>query len=244
MNFRTKQAIIKLNKDFYTKNSKDFDKNRKGRSWVGVRKCLDFVNIPNQKILVLDIACGNGRFVFPLSSVFNPININYVGVDTNKLLLKSAKNLCEGIGIKSYKLINKSVFSKNLILPKADLVVAFGITHHIPSDKYRINWLSNLTNFVQKDGYLVLSFWDTQKDNAVCEIPRLSIYKKNLQDGDMFFSWGDSNVYRYYHKYSKKELLLICNKICDQGFKLVKSFNVKEFNKNTNKYYIFKNKMC
>lgn len=243
MNFRTKEAIIKLNTDFYVSNSREFHQNRQGRNWGGVEDCFKYITLQKHAISVLDIACGNARFAGLVSDKFKTSTINYVGVDNNKELIKQSKELVSSLNFEKYRFIEKSVFSKELILPKADLVVALGITHHIPDSKFRKNWLVHLTSFVEKQGYLLLSFWDTDKENTLTELPQLGIYKKDLQEGDMFFSWGKSNVYRYYHKYSEKELSLITNLILDQGFELIKVFSKKEFNKNTNKYYIYKNKL-
>lgn len=243
MNFRTKEAIIKLNTDFYINNSKEFNENRKGRNWGGAKQCLEYIKFDNSTLSVIDIACGNGRFATLLCEKFKQKDINYIGVDNNKVLLEQANNLAKSLNLKEFDFTEKSVFTNNFKLPKADLVVAFGITHHIPDSKFRKHWLVNLTSFVEKEGYLVLSFWDTKKENTIKELPELGIYKKNLQEGDMFFSWGKSKVYRYYHKYSEQELSIITNLILDQGFELIKTFSKKEFSKNTNKYYIFKNKL-
>ena len=61
--------IIRVNKEFYDKVGPDFDKTRKS-AWKGWGRVAEIIegefgetNSLERPISVLDVACGNGRFI-------------------------------------------------------------------------------------------------------------------------------------------------------------------------------------
>lgn len=205
---RIKQ-IINLNKKFYQQVGKDFSKKRQ-YPWKGWNRVIK--NISNIES-VLDLGCGNGRFYEFISKEYP--NVEYVGVDTNNDLLNEAR--------KKYgkeKFFNIDIFTNlKKIDNKYDLVVAFGVTHHIPSEDFRKRWFLELVELVDSGGFLILSFWEFEEG-----------------PGDYLVSWDNKkDTKRFCHQYSKEEIKDIIKRYEKVNLKLLDRFK----DDNTNEYLVF-----
>jgi SAM-dependent methyltransferase len=221
MNSQIKQ-ILKLNKKFYHSVSKDFSNTRRS-DWRGWYRALDtFQNYGgngNLNIKILDLGCGNGRLLTLLESKFK--RFTYTGYDTNNDLLSDAKVAHKEIGKNKMLFVKKDVISNlSKIRAKYDLVCCFGLTHHIPDQKFRLSWFSSLAGIVSKGGILICTFWDFER-----------------RSGDYLVDWDNKNIARYCHKYSKKELGEIVKIFTKKGFTLIDKYSAD----NSNTYMIFGN---
>ncbi|MFH1648701.1 MAG: class I SAM-dependent methyltransferase [Patescibacteria group bacterium] len=205
---RIKQ-IINLNKKFYQQIGKDFSGKRQypWKGWARIIK--NFSDIKS----VLDLGCGNGRFYQFISKKYP--NIEYMGIDTNNDLLDEAR---EKYG--NEKFLNLDIFSDfKEIKDRYDLVVGFGVTHHIPDENLRNKWFLELVNFINPDGFLVLSFWEFEKE-----------------PGDYLVSWDNrKDTKRFCHQYSKSEIKEIIKEYKKANLKLLDQFK----DDNTNEYLVF-----
>ena len=154
MNKKTIAQLNQLNRDFYHRIAADFSDSR-NYSWQGWQKILPF--LPKKKIKVLDIACGNARLADFLSE--KKVDFEYLGLDNSAALLNLAR--------KDLKLINFDLVANYLengtiswpVKSKFDLVVAFGLSHHLASEKLRQAFINSLTELLTKDGLVVISNW-------------------------------------------------------------------------------------
>lgn len=205
---RIKQ-IIDLNKNFYQQVGKDFSKKRQ-YPWKGWERAVE--NIPSIES-VLDLGCGNGRFYEFISKKYP--STEYVGLDTNNDLLSEA-----GKKHGDEKFLNLDIFSGlKQIKGRYDLVVAFGVTHHIPDENFRKNWFLQLTEYINRGGFLILSFWEFEKE-----------------PGDYLVGWDNNeNSKRFCHQHSEEELKGIVKNYKDKKLKLIDRFK----DDNINEYLVF-----
>src|SRR5690606_16413724 len=147
------------------------------------------------------------------------VHFSYLGIDNNDFLLSKVPKQGRTLKIDVLKDISG-------INEKYNLVVAFGITHHIPGSKFRIDWFKNAAKLVEINGLLIFTIWKlkskTKTKKLITEVSGLE--KKELEEGDYFNNWNNKNIYRYFHTYSKKELNEINNVLNKSGLKLVDKF--------------------
>lgn len=201
MNSKTFNEIIQLNKDFYKKIGPEFSRTRQHpwENWKEVLKAVNKHFIGRKSIKVLDLACGNGRFYKFFKANYKDGDFKYLGLDTDDFLLSECKT--------NFKDKN-TVFKKHDVIldidkikGKFDLVTAFGITHHIPSKKYREYWFKCVENLTDEEGMIVISFWDflESKKSKITKYP-------GGEEGDYLMSWGNTNAKRYAHYFGEGDM--------------------------------------
>ena len=218
MNAITVEKLKKVNKDFYDTISTEFDSSRQ-YFWDGWEVLLEsFSKIKNSNSL-LDLGCGNGRFYqFWKEKVGE---VNYVGIDNNGALLEKAqKNFPEA------KFENKDILNSPQLNKKFDLIVAFGVIHHIPSNDSRVRFLQYCKQNLNTEGFICISMWkfmdDDHEKSKIVAIEDINLNNLDLEDSDFFLSWKKGKTaYRYCHYVSEEEKN---NLIKDSGLKLVGNF--------------------
>lgn len=213
------QGIIEinnLNTEFYQRHNESFDKSR-FMEWEGFLDALKYLS-KNSKIL--DLGCGNGRFLEFLTRNNAEFN-SYLGVDNSKEFIEKNK----------LKFINYNFEQKDIVIEdftefgKYDLITIFGVTHHIPYEEYRKEWFKKISNHISKGGYLIVSFWnfDPQKSDKKFS-PKTYKPEKN----DYFLGWKNNfENHRFCHLFSEKELSEIVSNLeeCELVEKFVKDQN-------------------
>lgn len=230
------KRILSLDHDFYQQYAESFSRSRgiALKGWFKVKEIIE--NDPDlgkkQNLTVVDLGAGNCRFYSFLVKNLKQ-KIEYTGIDENDKLIEISKESYGGN--KGFK-IRKTDVIQNLssISEKGDIVCAFGLTHHIPSDDLRDVWFSNLHRLVNPKGLLILTFWNTKKTPIKTEPIK-------TEAGDKFLGWqGKQDYPRYVHVYSEPELSIIIKKMEKDGLVHVSGF-IEDQNKNSsNKYLIFK----
>jgi len=240
MNSKTINEIINLDTKFYKSVSVEFSRTRH-IPWPGWNQLLPYLKEKGKCASILDLGCGNGRFLKYICQVLPSDDMSYLGIDNNEKLINiSIKNFSN---IKKFKLVNSNIITdvKN-IKGKYTIVVAFGITHHIPSLKQRKLWFKHISTLIENSGYFIFTKWNIDKDirsiKLKKEIPSISI--KDLEIGDYFYNWKNKNIYRYVHIYSKKETNEIFKILKKSNMILIKSFDSDGKTSVLNTYYIFK----
>jgi tRNA (uracil-5-)-methyltransferase TRM9 len=228
----TIKKVINQTDEFYKKHAEEFSKTRQD-PWSGWEKCLGYIrkNISKDKVSVLDVACGNGRFYKYLTRTPSP-QFDYLGLDNNDYLLVEA--------VLKYQLAefkNVDVFFGLGVLDKSfDVVSVFGLTHHIPGNQFRVTWLKSLIGLINPGGLLMISFWNLAEDDRFAKAE----LAEDLEENDYYYGWGDSEDKRYVHIYPEEELNIIELMFEQNNLKLVDSFYSDGKNKKLNKYLIFK----
>lgn len=209
--------VIELNKTFYKKVGASFSETRQ-YPWKGWNHLLRYIAKYQHPISILDLGCGNGRFYKFLIEHVSEADINYLGIDANTTLLRQAKK----VGGKYKKL--DVLKNPNNLKDHYNLVVAFGLTHHIPIRKGWESWFEKIAQCVAPTGYLILTFWNFSE-----------------QPGDFILGWkNQQKVCRYCHKYSLKEFELIKEVLAKRELRLINTFNCDGKTGQENFYMVFK----
>lgn len=214
MNPETVHLLNQLNQEFYQTVASSFDETR-AAPWAGWFKLLPFikdVSLNRPLLRVLDLGCGNGRFGAFLADQLD-CPIAYTGVDSNPLLLKRAEEL---LGSKrlAYRLEAADLLGTYAPAEQFEIIVLFGMMHHIPSFERRRKLLEDALGWLAADGLLVVTFWaffeqERLRQHIVDwnapEVP--DIYRHlDLEEGDFLLDWRrDVRALRYCHYVNEDE---------------------------------------
>lgn len=189
MNDETIETLIALNRRFYEQVAASFVDKRQ-RPWRGWRRLLPLVS-PGARML--DVACGHGRFVAFLEAERPDPGREVVGVDTSPALLAEAR-----ARFPSMRLVERDVLRGPLDdLGAFDLVVCFGLLHHVPSAALRRRFVQRLAERVAPGGALVFALWRVDPTGDKRRPPLEGL---DLEPGDLFLGWGPHpDAVRYCH---------------------------------------------
>lgn len=198
--------------DLYSEHAKKFSDTRQ-YPWKGWKELIEKHELQFSNCHILDLGCGNGRFLKFL--IENNIQIkNYLGVDNSQILLNIAKKYdAETFANFDFKKLdlNQSNWG-NQISPlfneNFNLVVAFGIMHHINPFEQRKNFLKQSLELLTENGLLIVTYW---------QFGKLERYKDKMQragqnkgtkycEHDYVMGFGDSQNSRFCHYCSEEEV--------------------------------------
>jgi SAM-dependent methyltransferase len=266
---KTIKKLNQLNQDFYQTVAEDFNDSRQ-YFWQGWQKITQYLekNLKNKKkIQVLDVGCGNARFAQFLKQ--EKINFDYFGLDNSSKLLTIAQQTLDQNQING-QLINLDLIHNYLKNQKINwpfnrqfnLIVAFGLTHHLPSLELRLNFFQSLNKILKKDGVLIVSNWQFAKDkrfaknilnwqkiknNSKINIAnkiKLQYLLNNFEKNDFLMDWRkkDKNS-------SKKEFIRYChfldeknakNIFSKSNFQVTDQFLADGKSQTLNQYFVLK----
>ncbi|MFW5691776.1 MAG: class I SAM-dependent methyltransferase [Chloroflexota bacterium] len=158
MDEETARYLNTINQRFYETVADDFDATRQ-QAWPGWLQLLPHIKrIPHKAPLrVLDVGCGNARFALFLADQLGVV-LAYHGVDSNDALLATARSMLGAAGIDA-RLQQQDVIFEPLPPGQYDLVVAFGLLHHVPGMARRRKFVRSLAAHVAEGGLLGFTCW-------------------------------------------------------------------------------------
>jgi len=211
----TRRRLRELNRDFYARVADEFDASR-SHPWPGWERLLgEFVAEPSsQPLRVLDLGCGNGRFGAWLAACAQR-PVEYLGVDENPTLLAAAGAACAPLAASALSRLDLLEDERGRTIPRGpfDLVVLFGLLHHVPGFEARAQLLRSALERLSPCGRLAVSLWRfadherfrrrTLEDDAVRKI---GIDPTDLERGDALLRFGQkSAAVRYCHHFDTVE---------------------------------------
>ncbi len=241
----TIKKLNQLNKNFYQKTAEEFSRSR-SYFWSGWKKLLPYLNIltaRKKEINVLDVGCGNGRFGLFLDENSPGAEINYLGIDFSQKLLAEAKKDLRSTKI-NYNLVEKDILQKlNLKSKKFDLIVCFGLIHHLASFKLRQEKLMELADYLNTGGLLVVTFWQfgnkPRFEEKTVRPDKVGLDSSRLEENDYILGWKQKEkIYRYCHYVDYREAEKL---IKDLKLNLVDKYLADGKTNNLNLYLILKN---
>ncbi|MBL7156324.1 MAG: class I SAM-dependent methyltransferase [Candidatus Pacebacteria bacterium] len=241
MNEKYAKYLLNKTQSDYNRIAEHFSKTRTS-IWKELEYFLQFVSGGES---VLDLGCGNGR----LLNLFKDKNIIYVGIDNSEKLIKIAEKNQKATTAppnhpfkgKDYitKIKNqneKSKFKKTkfiigngLDLPFEnncfDKIFSIAVLHHIPSPKFRLEFLKQAKRVLKPNGLLILTVWNLYHKKYLKYHLKYFFLKltgkSKLDFKDIFYPWKNQKsevlTQRYIHCFTKIELKNLAEKA---GFKV------------------------
>jgi tRNA (uracil-5-)-methyltransferase TRM9 len=215
VNSETVQALNRINRRFYAEIADEFSATRRDPwpGWSRAVACLRGGFEPR----VLDLGCGNGRFATFLESEWGS-SYSYLGLDSSAALLDHARSAHIG---KPHIEFDQSDFlpdSRDIDLPDGpfDLIVLFGVLHHVPSFESRRRLVTESVGRLSAGGILVVAAWQftslSRFRSRIVPWERYNEGARNpidpgeLEPGDFLLCWADSSIPRYCHFVDSDEL--------------------------------------
>lgn len=224
MDQATVQRLNELNTAFYLKFGESFDVSR-SQPWEGWTQLMPYLQplLNIDSIKILDLGCGNGRFFSFLSDVLHKQNsstrIIYHGTDANSFLLSEAEKKLQSVEHKLFQHdlvtdLTSGTFTQKFSGETYDLVVAFGVLHHIPSAQMRTHFLNELHTLAASGGRVSISLWQfaqfMTEQTKQCQPESAHIQKSELEPGDYLLGWHSQlDTPRYCHSFETTEAMAL-----------------------------------
>lgn len=110
---------------------------------------------------VLDIGCGNGRFVEFFDKKYSDADIEYVGIDTSKEMIDEAKKMHSE---RDFLVGNMSEETSYHFEKKSfDAIVAIASFHHLQDENTRLKTLEIWKQLLKKNGKIYMTNWNLQE---------------------------------------------------------------------------------
>lgn len=174
--------------------------------------------------------------VFFLANHFSS-EIRYHGIDSDTTLLHYADENLRQL-LPSYTLTELDIIEKPFPSGKYNLVVAFGLLHHIPSRQNRLMFMQRLAEKVIEGGFLVFACWRFMDVENFRK--RIVAWPEHLarEEGDYLLDWrhGQSAI-RYCHYVDDTEHAAL---VQATGFTEVERYKADGRNNALNQYSILR----
>lgn len=187
-----------MSANFYRSHADSWDGSRQQAhdSWQRI-----FAHVAPPPISILDLGCGNARLAGFLQKHVPTIN-RYVGVDTEPAFLELARTRYPEADFKLAAVEHFLTTTQE----KFDLIVAFGLFHHLPGEDFRSYVLNAIKSVLSDSGTAVISFWQP-KDLKNFDIKTKNDAIEGLEENDFLLGWsGDFSTLRYCHHFEKSEI--------------------------------------
>ena len=218
---------------------------------------------------IRDIGCGNKRFMrfvqeklpkqFEAMSIIPPADalfMNFENIDSCiELMLavscSSDVNENQDTSVRQ-DIIESLINGVPIGRPdefKAHLSCSFGVFHHIPTMELRKKFLYEIAQGCEKNGVIAISLWQFMNDERLARkamdftfraAQMLDIAPENLDQGDYFLGWKDSDTaVRYCHHFSHEDINELSDYAKSIGLDIIGSFEADGKSGRLNRYLIF-----
>jgi tRNA (uracil-5-)-methyltransferase TRM9 len=214
--------------------------NSRAYPWKGWEKVSKLIKAEfNEPISMLDLGCGNGRFLDFLLSEKIDVE-NYLGIDNSPELLKIADNRfnqeyvdflhadLEHDWISDIRTHQDSLGNKEL---KYDFISIFGVMHHIETHAKRVELLLNAKSLLKPNGVIFVTYWQFGK------YERFLNKAESLGSNDYNLPFNDIEAARFCHFTDEKEAVTLEK---ESGVHLTESFYSDGSDSQLNLYRFYK----
>ena len=250
MDENTIKKLNRINLDFYNTTAKNFDDARQyfWQGWDSLIKYFEYFN----QLELLDLGCGNTRFFQFIKNHLPDKNINYLGLDSNHELLTFAQENFDSMveekkgnfELNETDIVTSLVEKKDFLMEKNfQVIVSFGVFHHIPSYDLRLQLLEFMKSKITDDGLIIISLWQFMeferfRKKIVNDSQIENVNLKNLEINDFILDWKKGKeANRYCHFVDEAEQ----NKLIQQSnLELIETFRADGKEGNVNIYLVLK----
>jgi SAM-dependent methyltransferase len=156
MDAATINRLNQINQEFYRVTADEFDQTR-GEAWPGWARLLPYIHT---SLSCLDVGCGNGRFgLFLYRNFGTGGDVTYHGMDSSAALLEHAHEALQSLPGLNVTLQMRDIVENPPETGEYDLVVLFGVMHHIPGYAERQTFIKKLAARVKAGGLLAFACW-------------------------------------------------------------------------------------
>ncbi|MBM3124648.1 MAG: class I SAM-dependent methyltransferase [Chloroflexi bacterium] len=212
MNPATAAKLLAINRDFYDRLGESFSTTRQ-RLQPGVMKIMKTLRGSES---VLDLGCGNGKFLLTLS--ISGHRGPLLGVDYSLSLLGEAQGRSHNTSMefREMDLTRLSDHLEEFVSPVSpaggwDVITLFAVLHHIPSSGLRRSMLQAIRRLIKEDGRVILSNWQFLHSarllSRIQPWERAGLSDSEVDEGDYLLDWRSGGKgLRYVHHFSAEEL--------------------------------------
>lgn len=234
MNQNTIEQLNAINRAFYQTTAKAFDATR-GRAWAGWEQLAPYLSAP---LSALDVGCGNGRFGLFLRETLQGA-ITYHGMDNNAALLNFAREALAAQADISATFDMRDIIQEPPATGTYDLVVLFGVMHHVPGAERRKALMQTLAERTTTEGLLVVACWRFYEyerfQKRLVDFPAGLDVEKN----DFLLDWRrGERALRYCHYVDDAEQTEL---IAASGLQLLTTYRADGADGRMNSYIVLKN---
>lgn len=235
MDDATTGALNALNQAFYRTVGDAFDATR-GAPWPGWKRLLP--HLPTvDPLAVLDIGCGNGRFAAFLARQLSQ-QIQYTGIDSDDGLLNHARAHLTDVPSLLASLAQLDFITDGLPPVMADVVVLFGILHHVPGRERRLELVHQAASRVTRGGLLAFACWRFAEYDRF--IQRAVPFPEGwaTEPADYLLDWREgTRALRYCHYIDDAET---DDLVAASGLALVEAYRADGFSRAVNAYRLLR----
>jgi tRNA (uracil-5-)-methyltransferase TRM9 len=240
MDPKTCKLLADLNRAFYSAFAGEFARTR--RSWPpGFDLILPYVP-PGAN--VLDLGCGNGRFLAFLAA--REWHGRYLGVDNDPHLLSLAREVahhCSGIesAFLQVDLTDDLAWRTSLAGSPPVRIICLAVLHHIPGRGNRARLLAGCAALLPPSGLLILSTWQflgaQRLRDRILPWATVGLRPEDVEAGDYLLAWGEGAAgHRYCAAIDEAELGALA---AEAGLARVDTFRADGKEGNLNLYGVF-----
>lgn len=252
MDLESTRALRNLNLDFYEKAAESFSRTRRA-PWAGWYRAWAAVAPTGTTPRVLDLGCGNGRFLGFLDQAAGPRlgqSWDYVGLDSSSGLLEQARLRSFHYGQVHW--VNgdllETPLDERVSRRPFDAILLLAVLHHIPGAERRMRLVRESASRLSLGGCLVVSLWRFAESERgrkavrswsdVNESAGLEIDPSRLEVGDHALGWGPvPGSYRYCHHFSELEVRQLAE---GSGLELIDEYRADGESDEANHYLVLR----
>ena len=239
MDPKTCALLADLNRDFYAAYAGDFARTR--RAWPpGFDLILSHLP-PGTN--VLDLGCGNGRFLAFLAA--RNWRGSYLGVDNDPHLLSLAQDAAHRPSAIEAAFLQADLLSPacwaSLSGRQPDRLVCLAVLHHIPGRSNRSRFVARCAALLPAGGRLILSTWQflsvERLRSRILPWASVGLSSEDVEPGDHLVAWGAGAVgHRYCASIDEPELRALA---AEADLERVDTFRADGKEGNLNLYGVF-----
>jgi SAM-dependent methyltransferase len=190
-------ALAELNREFYAGFAGDFAQTRRG--WLpGFDLILPYIQPAAN---VLDLGCGNGRFLSFLAA--RGWRGRYIGVDQSAPLLAIAREVTGVLPGSDVAWVEADLLTGILpISAPVDAILALAVLHHIPGRANRVRFLERCREHLTISGRLILSTWQFMASPRlrarILPWETVGLSADQVESEDYLLAWGQADAGRRY----------------------------------------------
>lgn len=204
-----------------------------------------------EPLRVLDVACGNGRFLRFLQEALPGAAIAYFAVDDCEQLARDGlAGDADNVAFQKLDIANSLIdgsIERAIEAPPVDMAVCFGFFHHVPGADSRAALLRALVKSVRPGGHVAVSLWQFAKSPELAARAvettakaRVEYGLPALDEGDYLLGWQNrQHAYRYCHTFSDGEVADLARAV-DRQANLVARFEADGRTGTLNSYLVFR----